>query len=160
VRRGRRLEAATLAWNVAGVGVLAVSAAASRSVALTGFGLDSAVEMGASCALAAYLLVQSSWALVTGHRASPSPLGTAWTAVTAGVMSALAAGKARTGRALANAVLRAEGRVTAVDALLACAVVAGLGVDAGLGWWWADPVAGLVIAGYAVREARGALTPS
>jgi divalent metal cation (Fe/Co/Zn/Cd) transporter len=51
-------------------------------------------------------------------------------------------------------VLRAEGRVTLVDALLALAVLAGLAADAAAGWWWADPVAGLVLVGYALREVR------
>jgi len=65
-----------------------------------------------------------------------------------------AAGKAITGKALANPVLRAEGRVTLVDACLATAVLVGLTLNAALGWWWADPLAGLVIVGYAIREAR------
>jgi divalent metal cation (Fe/Co/Zn/Cd) transporter len=69
-------------------------------------------------------------------------------------MFALAAGKARTGRALDNPVLRTEGRVTLIDALLAVAVLLGLALNTGLGWWWADPVAGYVIVFYAGREVR------
>lgn len=75
--------------------------------------------------------------------------------MTAAVMFALAAGKARTGAALDNPVLRTEGRVTLVDGLLAVAVLAGLLLNLALGWWWADPLAGYVLAGYAVREVRG-----
>jgi divalent metal cation (Fe/Co/Zn/Cd) transporter len=67
-------------------------------------------------------------------------------------MFALAAGKARTGTALNNPVLRAEGRVTLIDGLLAAAVLAGLALNAGLGWWWADPLAGYVLVCYAARE--------
>ena len=48
LRRGFALEYATLAWNVAGIVVLAVAAVAARSVALAGFGLDSLIEIGAS----------------------------------------------------------------------------------------------------------------
>ena len=65
---------------------------------------------------------------------------------------ALAAGKARTGRALGNRVLQTEARVTLVDAYLAGAVLAGLLLNAALGWWWADPLAALVIVSYGARE--------
>ena len=57
------------------------------------------------------------------------------------VMFALAAGKARTGRALGNPVLRTEGRVTLIDGILATAVLVGLVLNAAAGWWWADPAA-------------------
>jgi divalent metal cation (Fe/Co/Zn/Cd) transporter len=70
------------------------------------------------------------------------------------VMFALAAGKARTGRALDNPVLRTEGRVTLIDGILAAAVLLGLALNAALGWWWADPAAGYVLVFYAAREAR------
>ena len=53
----------------------------------------------------------------------------------------------------ANPVLRTEGRVNLVDAILAAAVLLGLVLNTVLGWWWADPVVGLVVAGYAAREA-------
>ena len=56
--------------------------------------------------------------------------------------------------ALGNPVLLTEGRVTVIDGLLACAVLVGLVLNAGLGWWWADPAAGLVIIYYAIKEAR------
>jgi divalent metal cation (Fe/Co/Zn/Cd) transporter len=180
LRRGRQLEAATLGWNVAGIVVLAVAAIDARSVALAGFGLDSLIEIGASTvvlwelsgtgearqrralrliaaaflALAGYLLVQAGVVLATGHHPQPSPLGIAWTALTAAAMFALAYGKRRTGRALGNPVLATESRVTVIDGLLACAVLLGLLVNSALGWWWADPAAGLVIVYYAVREAR------
>ena len=59
--------------------------------------------------------------------------GIAWTAVTAAAMFALAAGKARTGRALGNPVLVTEGRVTLVDGILPVAVLAGLVLNAAAG---------------------------
>jgi divalent metal cation (Fe/Co/Zn/Cd) transporter len=77
-----------------------------------------------------------------------------WTALTAAAMFALAYGKNRVGRAKDNPVLSTEARVTVVDGLLACAVLVGLVLNAGLGWWWADPAAGFVIVYYAVREAQ------
>lgn len=180
LRRGLRLEYATLAWNVAGVGLLAWAALAARSVALAGFGIDSLIEIGASTVviwelggvagvrrdralhligvafgfLAVYLLVQGALALSTGHRAGHSPVGIGWTAATAAVMFALAWGKARTGAALGNPVLRAEGRVTSVDGILALAVLCGLVLDTALGWWWADPAAGFVLVFYAALECR------
>ena len=180
LRRGRVLEGITLGWNVAGVVVLALTAVAARSVALAGFGLDSLVEIGASSvvlwelagagaerqrralrligaaflALAAYLAVQSAIVLAAGYRPGHSAAGIAWTAVTAVVMLGLAAGKTRTGTELGNQVLVTEGRVTLVDAVLAAAVLAGLILNAAAGWWWADPIAALVIVCYALREAR------
>jgi divalent metal cation (Fe/Co/Zn/Cd) transporter len=180
VRRGFVLEYLTLAWNVAGIAILAIAAIAARSVALAGFGLDSLIEIGASTVviwelsgtaanrqrrglrligyafgtLAAYLLVQSTFVLVTGYHPRHSSLGIAWTAVTAVVMFVLAAGKARTGKALSNPVLRTEGRVTTIDGILAVAVLLGLILNAAAGWWWADPAAGYVLVYYAAREVR------
>jgi len=180
VRRGFALEYATLGWNVVGIAVLAVTAVAARSVALAGFGLDSLIEIGAStvviwelsgtgeqrqrralrligyafAALAVYLLAQSTIVLVAGYHPRHSVAGIVWTALTAAAMFVLAAGKARTGRALGNPVLRTEGRVTTIDGILAVAVLLGLLLNAALGWWWADPAAGYVLVYYAVREAR------
>jgi divalent metal cation (Fe/Co/Zn/Cd) transporter len=187
LHRGLALEWVTLGWNVVGLAVLAATAVAARSVALAGFGIDSLIEIGAStvviwelsgsvnsgrreralriigwafAALATYLLVQAVVVLAVRFHPGTSAAGTAWTGATAVVMAALATGKARTGRALDNPVLIAEGRVTAVDALLATAVLVGLVLNARLGWWWADPAAGLVIVGYAITEGRAALSPA
>ncbi len=104
--------------------------------------------------LAVYLLVQSTVVLAAGYRPRHSLAGIVWTAVTAVVMFALAAGKARTGRALGNPVLCTEGRVTLIDGILAAAVLAGLVLNAAAGWWQADPAAGYVLVYYAAREVR------
>ena len=72
-------------------------------------------------------------------------------------MFALAAGKRSTGRQLGNVALQTEGRVTLVDALLAAAVLIGLLLNAAIGWWWADPLAGYVILVYGLKEGRAAL---
>jgi divalent metal cation (Fe/Co/Zn/Cd) transporter len=109
---------------------------------------------GAFVALAACLTVQSVLVLVTGYRPGRSVPGITWTAVTAAAMFALAAGKARTGKALGNPVLVTEGRVTLVDGILAVAVLTGLVLNAAAGWRQADPLAALVIVFYALREAR------
>ena len=156
VRRGVALEYATLGWNVIGIVVLAVAAVSARSVALAGFGLDSLIEIGASTVviwelsgtgedrqrralrligvgfalLAVYLLVQST--LGAGHRLPPAPLaaghrldrGHRRRDVRPG------RGKARTGAALDNPVLKTEGRVTLIDGLLAAAVLLGLLLNA------------------------------
>jgi divalent metal cation (Fe/Co/Zn/Cd) transporter len=84
--------------------------------------------------------------------------GIIWTAVTAAVMFALATGKARTGAALDNLVLRTEGRLTAIDGSLARTVLLGLILNAAAGWWWADPAAGYVLVYYAAREVRDIFT--
>jgi divalent metal cation (Fe/Co/Zn/Cd) transporter len=180
LRRGFTLEYITLAWNVIGIVVLALAAISARSVALAGFGLDSLIEIGASTvviwelsgtgeerqrrglrligyaftALAIYLLIQSTVVLVIGYHPRHSLPGIIWTALTAVMMFALAAGKARTGKALGNPVLRTEGRVTAIDGILAVAVLLGLTLNAAAGWWWADPAAGYVLVYYAAREVR------
>jgi divalent metal cation (Fe/Co/Zn/Cd) transporter len=179
-RRGLHLEYATLGWNVIGVPVLVVAAVRSGSAAAAGFGFDSAIEIGASLvvvweltgapkerevlslrliryaflALAAYVTAQAAYTLIEGHHPGHSTLGIGWTAATCVVMLGLARGKAVTGRALGNPVLLAEGRVTLVDACLAAAVLIALTLNALAGWWWADPLAGLAIVGYALREAR------
>jgi divalent metal cation (Fe/Co/Zn/Cd) transporter len=177
--RGFLLERITLGWNVVGICVLAFAAVRARSVALAGFGLDSLVEIGASTvvlwelsdtgearqrralkligtafvALAIYVTVQSIVILAGNEHPAHSPLGIGWTSITAVVMFALARGKATTGAALDNPVLQTEGRVTFIDAMLATAVLVGLCLNAALGWWWADPLAGFVIVFYGLREA-------
>lgn len=180
LRRGFALEYVTLGWNVVGIFVLAVAAISAKSVALAGFGLDSLIEIGASTVviwelsgtgedrqrralkligvgfalLALYLLVQSTFVLVTSFHPHHSPLGIVWTAITAAAMFALAFGKARTGAALDNPVLKTEGRVTLIDGLLAAAVLISLVLNALAGWWFADPLAGFVLVYYAIREVR------
>jgi divalent metal cation (Fe/Co/Zn/Cd) transporter len=186
LERGRWLEAITLSWNLVGVVVLAIAAIAARSVALAGFGLDSVIEIGASTvvlweladvaltrqntamkliggsfvALACYLAVQSTVVLVAGIRPRHSLAGVVWTALTALVMFGLAGAKSKIGSALDNPVLKAEGRVTMIDGVLASAVLGGLLLNVFAGWWWADPTAGYVILYYAIREARASLRHS
>lgn len=182
LRRGLYLEYATLAWNVVGTVVIVAAAISAGSAALAGFGLDSLIEIFASTIvvwqlkgvnqqrertalrligiafflLALYVLLQSAYVLIAGQRPGTSPSGIAWLAATVVVMLLLAWGKLVTGRRLDNPVLRTEARVTLVDAYLAAAVLVGVVLNGWLGWWWADPVAGLVIVYYGAREGREA----
>ena len=182
LRRGLRLEYATLGWNVVGTIIVLTAAVRAGSAALAGFGLDSAIEIFASVvviwqlkgiergreslalklisaaftALAIYVLVQSVWTLLASAHPAPSPLGIAWLVVTCAAMLLLAWGKSITGRRLGNLVLITEARVTLIDAALAGAVLIGVGLNALLGWWWADPLAGLVIVYYGLTEGRTA----
>ena len=182
LRRGLWLEYATLGWNIVGTVIVLIAAVQASSAALAGFGLDSAIEIFASVvvvwqlrgvergqenlalkligaaffALAIYVLMQSVWTLLADFHPEPSPLGIVWLAVTCAVMLLLAWGKSVTGRQLGNLVLTTEARVTLIDAALAAAVLIGIGLNALFGWWWADPLAGLVIVYYGLAEGRTA----
>jgi divalent metal cation (Fe/Co/Zn/Cd) transporter len=184
IRRGLRLEYATLGWNVVEIGFLLYAAVVARSVALAGFALDSVIEIFASVvvvwqlrgdvdperdgraerligiaflALAIYLIGQTVVTLALGVRPDSSPLGIAWLSATCIVMFSLATAKARTGRELGNRVLQAEAKVTVVDGSLAAAVLLGLVLNTALGWWWADIAAGVVVIAYGLREGRRTL---
>jgi divalent metal cation (Fe/Co/Zn/Cd) transporter len=191
LRRGFLLEYATLGWNMVGVVIVLLAAYAARSVALAGFGLDSLIEIFASVvvvwqlagvhldrerlalrligsafvALVLYLAAQLLYTVLSGTHPAPSPGGLLWIAATFIAMLLLAFGKRVTGQQLKNDVLLTEGRVTLVDAYLAGAVLLGLLLNALFGWWWADPLASLVIVYYGIREAfhafheSSALTP-
>jgi divalent metal cation (Fe/Co/Zn/Cd) transporter len=184
LRRGLLLEHITLGWNVVGTVIVIVAAIAAHSVALTGFGLDSLVEIGASMvviwqlrgihdnrqqralrlisvaffALAIYILGQSARTFLLRAHPSSSPLGILWLALTLAAMLVLATGKHATGTALHNPVLKTEARVTLVDAYLAGSVLLGLVLNTCFGWWWADPLAGLVIVFYGFLEGSRAWT--
>jgi divalent metal cation (Fe/Co/Zn/Cd) transporter len=183
LQRGLWLEYATLGWNVAGTVVVLTAAVQTGSAALAGFGLDSMIEIFASVvvvwqlkgsergreglalkligsafiALAVYVFVQSLWTLLAKAHPAPSPFGMIWLVLTCAIMLLLAWGKLDTGCQLGNLVLTAEARVTFIDAALAGAVLVGVGLNAQFGWWWADPLAGLVIVYYGLREGRFAL---
>ncbi|MHB8732620.1 MAG: cation transporter [bacterium] len=185
-RLGLLLEYATLAWNVVGVVILAFAAFAARSVALAGFGLDSLIEIFASVVVVWHLLgihldrertalrligiafvllivyigSQLTYTVLARIHPEVSLSGIGWTAATFIAMLLLAHGKRVTGERLGNEVLRTESRVTLVDAYLAGAVLVGLALNALAGWWWADPLASLVVVYYAVREARHAFAES
>jgi divalent metal cation (Fe/Co/Zn/Cd) transporter len=152
-------------------------------VALAGFGLDSLIKIFASVAvawqltgvswdrerralrligaaffaLALYVVGQLAYTLLRQQHPTASRGGIVWLATTLLAMLLLSWGKRVTGRQLGNPVLTTEARVTLVDAYLAAAVLVGLLLNALLGWWWADLVAGLVIVYFGLREGLEAL---
>ena len=75
-----------------------------------------------------------------------------WLAATFMAMLFLASGKRVMGKQLGNVVLMTEGHVTLIDAYLAGAVLIGLILNALFSWWWADPLASLVIVYYGIKE--------
>jgi divalent metal cation (Fe/Co/Zn/Cd) transporter len=179
-RRGFRLEYATLTWMVAEAAVAITAGLIAASIALVGFGLDSVIELISATiviwqlrgeitgqdrqtravrligvtffALAAYLTAESIRGLATAARPGQSIPGLAVTAAALIVMPALAIAKRRTGQALGNRTLVADSAETAFCALTSAAALLGVGLNAWLGWWWADPAAALIIAALAVKE--------
>ena len=178
LRYGLRLEYMTLAWNVIGIAILVYAIYNAKSVALVGFGLDSLIEIGASMvviweltgtnknrektalrliagaffSLALYILFQSVRTLFLHICPDTSSVGMLWLVLTFIVMVLLARAKRKAGEQLSNPVLLTEGQVTLVDAYLAFCVLVGLALNALWSWWWADPLAGLVIVFYGFRE--------
>lgn len=181
-RRAVLLAWATIAWNVVEAVVAITAGSRAGSMALVGFGLDSTVEVASAVvilwqfaggdqqrerralkliglsffALAAYVSVQSLLALVTASRPDASVVGITLAAASLLVMPLLAHAKRRTGRQLGSATVTADSQQTWLCTYLSAVLLVGLALNATLGWWWADPLAGLVIAALALREGREA----
>ena len=179
-RRARLLAAASITYNVL-EGIVAIAAGlVAGSVALVGFGADSAIEVSsgliilwqfshrlpetrerqalrlmsvAFALLAAWIGFESVRALVTGAEPDASPVGIGLTIASLIVMPFLSLAQRRTGRALGSAAVVADGTQTAICWWLSLAVACGLILNATLGWSWADPVAGLIVAAVAAWEA-------
>lgn len=179
-KRGFRLEYATMGWMVAEAAVAITAGLAAASIALVGFGLDSVIELISATiviwqlrgeitgqdrqtrairligvtffALAAYLTIDSIRDLATHAQPRQSLPGLAVTAAALIIMPLLAIAKRRTGRALGNRTLVADSAETAFCAFTSAAALLGVGLNAWLGWWWADPAAALIIAALAVKE--------
>jgi divalent metal cation (Fe/Co/Zn/Cd) transporter len=185
IRWAKLLAWSSLAWMTA-EGAIAIGAGiAAGSIALIGFGIDSAIEGMASVViiwrfwgsralsetaerraqklvavqffiLAPYVAIEAVRALVTGHEAETSWLGIGLTIVSAALMPAFGIAKRRIGARLGSAATAAEGTQNMLCAYLSVAVLAGLLGNALIGWWWLDPIAALFIAYVAVREGREA----
>ena len=180
VRRARLLAGTSVAYNVVEAVVAVTAGLVAGSVALVGFGADSVIEVSSGLivlwqlahrmpetrerqalrgmavafgALAAVVLVQSVRGLASGADPDTSPVGLGLTAASLVVMPVLSLAQRRTGRALGSNAVVADGTQTGLCTALSAAVLAGLLLDATLGWTWADPAAGLVIAAVAAREA-------
>jgi divalent metal cation (Fe/Co/Zn/Cd) transporter len=182
-RRIRLLVAATIGYNVV-EGVIAIAAgAAASSTALIGFGLDSMIEVGSAAAvawqfsgsdpqarervalraiavsffvLAGYLTIESFRALVGADPAEHSPVGIALAATSLVVMPVLSHAQRRAGRELGSASAVADSKQTLLCTYLSGVLLVGLLLNSMFGWFWADPLAALVIAGLAVKEGRDA----
>ena len=174
---------ATIAWNTVEAVVAIAAGAAASSIALIGFGLDSTVEvLSASVivwqmtravpeerearalrliavtffALAGYVAVQAVFDLVSDSEPESSTVGIALAAVSLVVMPTLAWLKHCNGRRLGSISVVADSRQTMLCTYLSAVLLIGLLLNATVGWWWADPLAALVIAGLAFKEGREA----
>ena len=179
--RVRLLSWASLAYMAAEGAIAIVAGVTAGSVALVGFGLDSAIEGFASAiivwrftghrifseaaetraqklvaiqffVLAPYVGYESVRALVTGERPDASAVGIALAASSLVVMPYLGVAKRRLAERLGSAATAGEGRQNMLCAYLAAALLVGLIGNAALGAWWLDPAVGLLIAAVAVRE--------
>jgi len=165
--------------------IAVVAGLLAGSIALVGFGIDSAIEGLASVViiwrfwgaralseaaerraqklvavqffiLAPYVGVEAVRALLTGHEADVTWLGIGLTLGSAIFMPLFGVAKRRVGQQLGSSATVSEGAQNLLCAYLAVAVLAGLVGNAVVGWWWLDPVAALFIAYVAVKEGREA----
>ncbi len=103
-------------------------------------------------ALAVYVVTESVVTLVRGEHPGVSVVGIVLAAVSLVVMPLLAWAKLRTARRLGSGALEAEAKETLACAYLSFTLLVGLALNAGAGWWWADPVAALAMVPWLVRE--------
>lgn len=184
VRRAIFLEAGIITYNLA-EGVISIAAGVlAGSIALVGFGLDSAIEVSASVvvmyhlmrsreeerphwesriagfvgitllALAAYVALRASFDLITQSEPSESWLGIGITALSLVVMPVVSMGQRSLARRINSNALMADSRETLACTYLSATALAGLTLNALFGWWWADPVASLAMALLIAREGR------
>jgi divalent metal cation (Fe/Co/Zn/Cd) transporter len=173
------LAGASVVYNLVEAVVAVIAGTVAGSVALVGFGLDSVVEMSSGLvilwqfrhplpesrerlalrliglsffALAGYITFESLRSLFGAGDASPSPVGVGLAVLSLLVMPVLSLAQRRTGRALGSASVVADSTQTLLCTYLSAVLLAGLLLNALLGWSWADPIAGLVIAAVAVNE--------
>ena len=106
--------------------------------------------------LAAFVAGDSLWTFWQGEKPRPSPIGIGLTAVSIGVMWFLARAKRHVAHVLGSRALEADSFQTTACFWLSIIVLCGVGLNAALGWWWADPVAALGMTLFIVREGRGA----
>jgi divalent metal cation (Fe/Co/Zn/Cd) transporter len=182
-RRATRLAWFTIGWDAI-EGVVAVTAGVlAGSIALVGFGIDSSIEVFAAgvvlwqlkkpededrqrlalrligitfFALAAYVSYEAIKDLLTQDKPGESLLGILLNVVALSVMVPLARMKREVGQRLGSRVVLADAAETRISNYLSASVLMGLGLNLLFGWWWADPVAALVIAAVAVNEGREA----
>ena len=183
VRHGLRLNWLTIGYNTLEAVVALVAGLLAGSVALTGFGIDSVIEVSASVAaqwrlradlervrrqrveritvrvigwsflaLAVYVAADSARSLLLRERPEASITGIVILALSVIVMPVLARAKRRVARSLESRALEADAKQTSLCAYLSIVALAGVVLNATLGWWWADPVAALAMAPIIARE--------
>ena len=166
------------AWDLIEGGVAITAGIIANSIALIGFGIDSFIEVFAAGVtawhlrsgkeksntiplrliaisffiLAAYVGYRSLSDLITQSKAEVSMIGIIWNIIALAVMVPLAIMQKKTGKAMNNKVIIAQADQTWLSNYLSLSLLVGLGVNALFGWWWADPLIALLLAGYAVRE--------
>jgi len=186
-RRGRRLEYFTIAWNsLEGLAAIGAGAVAG-SISLVGFGVDSFIEVTSGAALlwrmsgdddarrerreaitlrivgvcfvalAAYVGFEAIRDLVSGSPPRPSAVGIVVAVVSLIVMPLLARAKRHVARALASGAMRADARQTDFCMYLSAILLAGLVLNLIAGWWWADPIAALIMTPLIIKEGTSAL---
>jgi divalent metal cation (Fe/Co/Zn/Cd) transporter len=182
-RRTRLLAWGGIAWHVVEFAIAIAAGLAAGSIALIGFGADSLIEAlaggvvlwlftgtrrGSNSAerraqqliavsfflLAGYVGVEALRTLANGDHPAASWIGIGLAAFTAPTMPLLAYAKRRLGNQLHSSATVKEAAQTQLCAYLSIALLLGLGANALAGWWWADPLAALVIAAVALREGR------
>jgi divalent metal cation (Fe/Co/Zn/Cd) transporter len=182
-RRARLLAWGGIAWHVIEFAIALAAGIAAGSIALIGFGADSLIEalagfvvlwlftgnrIGSASAerraqqliatsffvLAAYVSIEAVRTLVGGDHPSTSWVGIGLAAFTALTMPLLAHAKRQVGGKLSSSATVKEASQTQLCAYLSIALLVGLGANAILGWWWADPLAALAIAAVALKEGR------
>jgi len=182
-RQARWLAWGGIAWHVVEFAIAAIAGFAASSIALIGFGADSLIEALAGFVvlwlftggrvespaaerraqqliavsfyvLAAYVGIEAVRSLVAGDEPGTSWVGIGLAAFTAVTMPLLATAKRRLGSKLGSSATVQEASQTQLCAYLSIALLVGLGANALLGWWWADPLAALAIAGVALREGQ------
>ncbi len=182
-RRAQLLAGVSVAYNGVEAIIAIAAGMAASSVALIGFGLDSVVEMSSAViilwqfrhripearerqalrmiaisffALAGYVTFESLRSLADGEAAEHSTVGIVLAAVSLIVMPVLSWAQRRTGRQLGSTTVVADSKQTLLCTYLSAVLLLGLLLNSALGWWWADPLVGLVVAGLAVKEGRDA----
>jgi divalent metal cation (Fe/Co/Zn/Cd) transporter len=178
-RRIRWIVGATIAYNMVEAIVAITAGTIASSGALVAFGLDSVIEVLSAAAvawqftrrdperweqgtlrviaiaffaLAAYVIGSSLWTLIWRVEAEHSAVGIVIAALSVVIMPILSLAERRAGRELGSASAVADSKQTLICTYLSAAVLIGLVLNSLFGWWWADPIAGLVIAGFAIRE--------
>lgn len=177
LRRGRHLEYFTIAYNSVEALVALISGFLAGSIALVGFGFDSLIEVTSGGALlwrlhrgeqaergalrlvgvcfvvlAGYVAYESAESLLGRHAPERSLPGILLAVASLLVMPLLARAKRRVGASLNSAAMHADARQTEFCTYLSAILLGGLLLNALLGWWWADPAAGLVMTPILFKE--------